>query len=1082
MDSYQSEDNVKLSTDETRHLRTFGRWFFRVGIAVIVAILTVLASISLRLAFGPIDLNFVRTYIQSAIDDADTGLNIKFNNVEMVWERWLRPYEIVIKDIRISDGKEDGDTLKISEVGVSLWVERLITGQFEIRNIFIYSPKLILKRNADSGFGIKLSGNSDGQELSYDELIPLFVLGQGREHLGSFANINKVVISNSQVTLQDEIAKELWTLPKTTFTLNRYDDGFRIRARMKPDKAGLLASHLEIELKHLLGSSRVDLAVDFNKVNFAELLEANRHLFEGDLNEETEIEKALEFLHDFNFPLKGRLNLAFVPKTGQLIEGKVMVQGGAGTFTLYEDKMPISEVAIHADIDHSLINVDRLQATLAGAKISLKGNHRSAPQHPLFIHKWLEGGSTVTAKVDVTSVNLDSLLKLWPKRLAIKAREWISDEIKSADIPELDFNFEGHVGDNGEFLSDRTEGAFLIDDLKINYLEGLPHAEKISAKANFDHTGFEIDIAKGQVLGVNLLKGIVNITGLDNDDEQLSLDLDLSGPLSDILKIIDYDPLNFTRQAKIDPVKTKGEGSMKLRMSFPLIDDLKFSQIKLNLDGAFRDIETSVDVESMPLTVVSGNIVVKVDEEHFEASGEAKVNELTSRIKSTVYFEHQKLIPWDTQIVLSTTASAKDFKRLGYDYTEYMTGSAKSTFTFQNYPKANPTLGIQLGLQNMEVEVPHIGWLKPVGQPASLGFKLVIGDKGISKANDINLESDYIEAKGTADFDSNGDVHAIYLNSVEAKDTSAAISVIFIKEGGYELHFSGNRINAEAFMDYLDDDTERPKNKGSYPVRITSNVDVLQMKSGAEFRDVNSVVELMVKPDDVYWTKVQLNAAAGVGTNSNGRMGQEAGGISLDLMPNASGGQKLQIHANDAGQLLKNLEVYDDLLGGSMIVNATRIDQGPFVGTLQLDNFDATQIPLVGRLSSILSPMGIVNLFSSQGRVTINSFNCNFSYSDSEVIFSQGVGKSIGLGFTTEGRLDLVNNTFDIKGNLIPAYVLNSILDNIPILGSLLSGGKGEGIFAMAYTVKGDMSDPRIDINPLTALAPGFLRSLFENL
>ncbi len=1080
MDSYQSEDNVKLSADEARHLRTFGKWFFRVGIAVIVAILTVFASVLVRLSFGPIDLNFTRPYIQQAITDADTGLDIKFNSVEMVWDRWLRPYEIVVKDIRVSDGKDEGDTLKISEVGVSLWIERLITGQFEIRNIFIYSPKLVLSRKDDSGFGIKLNGDSDGKEFSHDELIPLLVLGQGRQLLGPLASLNKIVISNSQVVLQDNVAKELWTLPKTTFTLNRYDDGFRIRARMRPDKSGLFASYLEIELKHLLDSSRADLSIDFNKVNFAELLEANKHLFEDDLNEETELEKALEFLHEFNFPLKGQLHIAFVPKTGQLIEGKVMIQGGTGTFTLYKDKIPIRDMVIHADIDHSLINVDRLEAILAGAKISLKGNHRSPPQQPLFIHKWLEGGSTVTAKADVSSLHLDSLIKLWPQDLASNAREWISEEIKSADIPELDFNFEGHVDDDGGFVADRTEGAFLIDDLKINYLEGLPHAEKIAAKANFDHTGFEIEIAKGQVLGVHLSKGIVKIIGLDNDDEQLNLDLDLSGPLSDVLKIIDYDPLNFTRQAKIDPAKTKGDGNLRLRMSFPLIDDLKFSHIKLNLDGAFHDISTSVDVEGLPLDVAEGNIVVKVDEQHFEASGKATVNELPSTIKSMVYFEHQKSIPWDTQVVLSTTASAKDYKRLGYDYTNHLSGNAKSTFTFQNYPQADPTLGIQLGLLNMKIDVPHIGWLKPVGQSASLGFDLVIGDKGISKAKNINLKSDYIDAKGTADFDSTGAVHAIYLNSVEAKDTSAAISVIFNKEGGYEAHFSGKRINAEPFMDYLDDDTERPKSEGSYPIRITSNVDVLQMKSGIEFRDVNSVVEVMVKPDDVYWLKVQLNAAAGTGTSSNGRMGGESGGISLDLMPNASGGQKLQIHANDAGQLLKSLEVYDDLLGGNMIVNATRVDQGPFVGTLELGNFDATQIPLAGRLASILSPMGIVNLFSPRGRLTINNFNCNFSYSESEVIFSQGVGKSIGIGFTTEGKLDLVNNTFDIKGNLIPAYVLNSILDNIPIIGSLLSGGKGEGLFAMAYTVQGSMDDPQIDINPLTALAPGFLRNLFE--
>ena len=61
----------------------------------------------------------------------------------------------------------------------------------------------------------------------------------------------------------------------------------------------------------------------------------------------------------------------------------------------------------------------------------------------------------------------------------------------------------------------------------------------------------------------------------------------------------------------------------------------------------------------------------------------------------------------------------------------------------------------------------------------------------------------------------------------------------------------------------------------------------------------------------------------------------------------------------------------------------------------------------------------------------------------------------------------------------MPAYAINSILGNIPLLGDLLQGGPGEGLFSAAYKISGDLPEPKIDVNPWTALAPGFLRDIF---
>jgi len=39
---------------------------------------------------------------------------------------------------------------------------------------------------------------------------------------------------------------------------------------------------------------------------------------------------------------------------------------------------------------------------------------------------------------------------------------------------------------------------------------------------------------------------------------------------------------------------------------------------------------------------------------------------------------------------------------------------------------------------------------------------------------------------------------------------------------------------------------------------------------------------------------------------------------------------------------------------------------------------------------------------------------------------------------------------------------------------------KGEGLFGVTYTLQGDIDAPKVSTNPLSVLAPGILRRLFE--
>ena len=90
---------------------------------------------------------------------------------------------------------------------------------------------------------------------------------------------------------------------------------------------------------------------------------------------------------------------------------------------------------------------------------------------------------------------------------------------------------------------------------------------------------------------------------------------------------------------------------------------------------------------------------------------------------------------------------------------------------------------------------------------------------------------------------------------------------------------------------------------------------------------------------------------------------------------------------------------------------------------------------------------------------------------------SRAFGSSIGI--TVEGALDLEEDIAELEGTVVPAYGEPGLGANTD-LRSILTGGENEGIFAASYAVKGPLEDPAIAVNPLSALAPGFLRKLFD--
>jgi hypothetical protein len=150
-----------------------------------------------------------------------------------------------------------------------------------------------------------------------------------------------------------------------------------------------------------------------------------------------------------------------------------------------------------------------------------------------------------------------------------------------------------------------------------------------------------------------------------------------------------------------------------------------------------------------------------------------------------------------------------------------------------------------------------------------------------------------------------------------------------------------------------------------------------------------------------------------------------------------------------------------------------------YAGTVVIKNFKITNQPFLARLFAAGSLLGVADLLSGEG-ITFDKFEVPFRAQNDAITISGARASGPAVGITADGYLDRAHNQIALKGTLAPVYGLNSVLGAIPLLGDVLVSKKGEGVFGMTYSVSGNADQPNLSVNPLSALAPGIFRRIFE--
>jgi hypothetical protein len=220
--------------------------------------------------------------------------------------------------------------------------------------------------------------------------------------------------------------------------------------------------------------------------------------------------------------------------------------------------------------------------------------------------------------------------------------------------------------------------------------------------------------------------------------------------------------------------------------------------------------------------------------------------------------------------------------------------------------------------------------------------------------------------------------------------------------------------------------------------------------------------------------------------------GQLNGKEPLAARVEAKKGQPRQLlaEATDAGAAFRLVGFYPSARGGevSLKVNLDGTGNAEKVGVLYARNFIIANDQVVGE---VLSGPGAQKAQKVAAKAKAQpQYSDQLQFDRMRVPFSVGYGQFVLhdaaingplLGATMRGSIDFKREQINLSGTYVPLYGLNGgLLGAIPIIGDILSGRNGEGLFGITFAVKGPNSKPDVLVNPMSMLAPGFLRQLFE--
>lgn len=997
-----------------------------VGVLVAGAVIAVLA-LGWRLTSGPISLDFARGMLQDALAPRDLPVTVEIGEPVLTWKGWTRVFDVTVTDVRVM-GYEGALDARAPSVEVRLSVTALVDGIAAPVRITVNQPTIQLGKSLTSGdaaavidgkwvseiLGQIASPASVSDRLSYLRLVEL-----------NDATIEARLPSGNDIALRGLSA-----------SLSRSLGFLRINSTAVAAIDGADAGvKLDIDYDHAV--NRTGGAAKLTGLPYASIVRLVPEIANVlTWNAPLEAEFAFEF--GSAWALRG-------------VTGTLRTQNGdLGLPGVYPEPRHLDSIGFDIAYDAEMDRLDITSLKLRQDDITALGE--------LQIRDLAKKAPVASFRASTEQFPGVKLMHYWPPGLGIDARNWISENLKGGTVPranvELAVRYEA-TGPKTVIVTGLT-GAIDFRNVTGHYFRPLPPVTGIDGRAEFDQTEFDIKIDSGRLNDLLLEESHVRLVNLDTNQEKAEIDAVLRGPVKSALEIINHNALDLGRHIKLDTKSVIGLAGSRIRFAFPLMNALTLDQVDFaasaNLEGVgIPNIGAGQDLSDGKLTLELNRDSLRIDGTGLVAGARASLT------MDEVFTRNARI---RTRKHLSGSFGDAAIKALGFPEYVMLEGPVIVEVEALELADGSGEVTAVIDLREASLAVPALKWAKPAKAAGRLRFSLDTRDGRIRRIRSASLLAADLGLDLSAEFTAEtGALKSARIDRLVLAESTMTGALNVATDGGLEVTLAGDRLDARRFME--EDGSEAAPNGR----RFTINGRFEEVLIGALPPVTDAVMN--VRNDGVRLSDIQLN----------GRVGGEPISIGYQAGNEA---RLFEIRAEDAGRVLRGFELLDSIKGGQLAITGTTTGNGATERTLiglSVHDFGLTQAPVLAQVLNAAFLPALVDVLQGNGiRFERLTAQIDVTKERAKILDALAFGASLGISAT--GEINRITKGIDIKGMIVPAYGLSRLIDQIPILGRIITGGEKEGLLAAEYLVGGSLDKPTVTVNPLTALTPGFLRAL----
>jgi len=1019
------------------------------GLLILLLLLCIGAA--WRLAQGPVEVPQLARIMEAEANVPGGAARLAIGRVTIAWEGLrgdgLTPLELRLSGMRVL-GEDGAVRVEMPDSAVSLSVPWLLRGQLAPRRIELQQPVLRLRRDEAGRLSIQLGATEAPEEVPAgvtrfeDLLAEMLHAPNDASPLGALAALS---IAGGRVSVEDAALGIVWALEDTNIELRRLPGG---------GISGRGAATMR------LGEARVPVATSLEAAGDPARITLRAALPELRPAALATLAPAFAPLARLDAP--ARLDLsARLAADGTLLEAGATIGARAGALDLGEARrIPIAGLDAAAEWRPGVLRVTRAALRLEGPGTPLVAARAEAQ---LRDGRWRAGGEAT-----LDAAPLAELARWWPEGLGGGERDWLTSNITAGVARNGRWTAEAEAAaDLTGFSLASLAGTLDVTDATVHWLRPVPPVEGVQGRIAFSPTEVTAHVAAARQSGTQVRAREATLRFLFAPGTVPSADMQigLAGPVPEVLGVLQHPRLRLFDRRPLPLKDPQGTAEGRLSLGFPLLNDLPAEALRVRAQARLRDVRLADLLLGRNLE--RGQFELSVDNAGLRVTGTAMLAEIQARLGVEMDFRGGPA----TQVVMRETvqarADARQLAALGLANEEVVRGPVGLDIRSERRRNGAGRVNVRADLREATLALDLVNWGKPPGQNAGADAVLRLAGENLEAIESFRIEAPALLLRGNATFGRGARLDRVTLAEAQVEGSRLTGEARPPAEPGapWRITMRGPVLDLRRAFGDAPAGTQTPGEPGP-AVAVEGRFDRVLLGPGREL----GAVEALVLVD-------------GRGVVRDGRVRGRAGPrgpFEATIAPEGAG-RALRLVAEDAGALLHAFDVLRHLEGGRLNVTAAYANNGrgaPLSGTAEMSDFVVHNAPAFAKLLQAMTLYGLVEAVSGPG-LNFARLVAPFTLSPEALALENARAFSASLGLTARGTLDRRRQRIAMEGTIVPAYIFNSLLGNIPILGRLFSPEAGGGVFAATFRLQGALDDPQVSVNPLAALTPGFLRGLF---